>query len=211
MDSHFNDDFYDTAPAHYLRYNAPCRATPWKSGAVMFNGAFRQQRYVILVRGKYWHSHDLPLCTLGQLKIESETTSSEVCLDTSIASAWPVGGTAALFCPLSLSLFLCLSRNCFTKIFQASLLSIKIQRAWITVSMIKFVKDGWQIALVSNRVGQVKLFRDPHLGTGIFYLWNFWYSVCQSTFRLFRFSIFIVEFATFSLCLVFSSVYFKAM
>ena len=75
----------------------------------MFNGAFRQQRYVILVRGKYWHSHDLPLCTLGQLKIESETTSSEVCLDTSIASAWPVGGTAALFCPLSLSLFLSLS------------------------------------------------------------------------------------------------------
>lgn len=44
------------------------RATVRESPGVdaMFNGAFRQQRYVILVRGKYWHNSPfLSLCTLS--------------------------------------------------------------------------------------------------------------------------------------------------
>lgn len=49
----------------------------------MFNGAFRQQRYVISVRGKYWHNSPFPRLVHSQLKIELETTtSSQVCLET---------------------------------------------------------------------------------------------------------------------------------
>lgn len=60
------------------------RATVRESPGVdaMFNGAFRQQRYVILVRGKYWHNSPFPQLVHSQLKIELETTSSEVCLET---------------------------------------------------------------------------------------------------------------------------------